>query len=53
VRWQHDRRLTGCQVTDAIAFEPRVGALGGLQAFALEATFRWRHRRLRRRFGTV
>jgi hypothetical protein len=58
VRWHHDRRLeplgaTGCRVIDAIAFEPRVQALGGLQAFASEATFRWRHRRLRWRFGTA
>jgi hypothetical protein len=30
-----------------------VRALGGLQAFAFEAAFRWRHRRLRRRSGTA
>jgi hypothetical protein len=56
--WSHDRRLLplpagGCRVVDDIAFEPRVRALRGLQAFILEAAFRWRHRRLRRRFGVV
>jgi len=40
-------------VIDVVAFEPRIRALGGLQAFVFEATFRWRHRRLRRRFGTA
>lgn len=51
--WWHDRTLLplaegGCRVVDAVAFTPRVRALGGLQAFVLEAMFRWRHRRLRR-----
>ena len=55
--WHHDRTLEplpggGCRVTDRIAFEPRVPALGGLMAFLFEATFRWRHRRLRARFGS-
>src|SRR4051794_38518614 len=54
--WHHDRALQplpggGCRVVDRIAFRPRVPALGGLMAFFFEATFRWRHRRLRRRFG--
>lgn len=54
--WHHDRHLDplaggGCRVVDEIGFEPRVRALGGLQALVLEAMFRWRHRRLRRRFG--
>jgi ligand-binding SRPBCC domain-containing protein len=56
--WHHDRSLDplpdgGCRVTDEIGFEPRLGAAGGLQAFVLEAMFRWRHRRLRRRFGAA
>jgi hypothetical protein len=55
--WHHDRTLMpleggGCRVVDEIAFEPRVAPFGGLMALAFEATFRWRHRRLRRRFGT-
>jgi ligand-binding SRPBCC domain-containing protein len=54
--WHHDRDLLplpggGCRVVDRIGFEPRVPAAGGLMAFLFEATFRWRHRRLRRRFG--
>jgi hypothetical protein len=54
--WHHDRSLLplaggGCRVVDRIAFTPRVAALGGLQAFLFEATFRWRHRRLRARFS--
>jgi ligand-binding SRPBCC domain-containing protein len=54
--WHHDRSLDplpggGCRVVDRIAFTPRVAALGGLQEFLFEATFRWRHRRLRGRFG--
>jgi ligand-binding SRPBCC domain-containing protein len=56
--WHHDRSLSdlpggGCRVVDRIAFEPRVRALGGLQAFFFEATFRWRHRRLQGRFGAL
>ena len=53
--WHHDRSLIpvdgGCRVVDQIAFTPRLAALGGLQALMFEATFRWRHRRLRARFG--
>jgi len=55
--WHHDRSLEplagGCLVVDRIGFEPRVPALGGLQALFFEATFRWRHRRLRARFGVA
>jgi hypothetical protein len=55
--WHHDRALSpladgGCAVVDNVAFEPRVRGLGGLQAFLFEAAFRWRHRRLRRLFGS-
>jgi len=51
--WHHDRTLVplpagGTRVIDAIAFAPRLPALGGLMAFLFELTFRWRHRRLRR-----
>ena len=53
--WHHDRSVEplagGCRVTDRIGFEPRVRLLGGLQAFLFGLTFRWRHRRLRKRFG--
>jgi ligand-binding SRPBCC domain-containing protein len=54
--WWHDRELIalpggGTRVVDEIRFAPRIPGLGGLQAFVFEAFFRWRHRRLRRRFG--
>ena len=54
--WWHDRELVGLpgggtRVVDEVRFVPRAGALGGLMAFVFEAMFRWRHRRLRRRFG--
>jgi hypothetical protein len=54
--WHHDRSLLdlpggGCRVVDSVGFEPRVAVFGSLMAFTFEATFRWRHRRLRRRFG--
>jgi hypothetical protein len=55
--WRHDRTIEplpsgDCRVIDRIGFVPRIAVLGGLQELALEATFRWRHTRLRRRFGT-
>jgi ligand-binding SRPBCC domain-containing protein len=54
--WHHDRSLSelpggGCRVTDEIGFTPRLRPFGGLHALVLEAMFRWRHRRLRARFG--
>jgi ligand-binding SRPBCC domain-containing protein len=54
--WWHDRSLLplangGTRVVDHIRFTPRVGLMGGLQAFVFQAMFRWRHRRLRSRFG--
>jgi hypothetical protein len=36
-----------------VAFTPRLRAAGGLQALTFEATFRWRHRRLRRIWGAA
>ena len=56
--WHHDRSLLslpggGCRVVDSVGFTPRVALFGGLMAFLFEATFRWRHRRLRRRFGVA
>ena len=54
--WNHDRTVMpldggGCRVVDQIGFSPRVAVFGGLMALTFEATFRWRHRRLRSRFG--
>ena len=42
------RSPDGTRVVDEVAFAPRLRAAGGLQALVFEATFRWRHRRLRR-----
>jgi ligand-binding SRPBCC domain-containing protein len=54
--WHHDRILLpleggGCRVVDQIGFAPRLPLIGGFMALTFEATFRWRHRRLRARFG--
>jgi ligand-binding SRPBCC domain-containing protein len=56
--WHHDRSVEalpggGCRVTDRIAFEPRVRSAAGLQQRVLGLLFRWRHRRLRERFGRL
>jgi len=56
--WHHDRTVErlpggGCLVVDEVAFLPRVPGTAGLQAFLVEAVFRRRHLRLRRRFGTA
>ena len=53
--WEHDRTLapngSGCVVRDRLGFEPRVPGMGPLLDRIIRATFRHRHRRLRRRFG--
>ena len=50
--WHHDRTLTtvaaGTRIVDEVAFTPRLRAIGGLLTVVFAATFRWRHRRLRR-----
>jgi ligand-binding SRPBCC domain-containing protein len=56
--WHHDRTLLslpggGCRVVDQIGFSPRLPGFGGLMELTFEATFRWRHRRLRARFGAA
>jgi ligand-binding SRPBCC domain-containing protein len=55
--WHHDRTLHplaggGTRVVDEVAFAPRLALAGGLQALVFEAAFRWRHRRLRRIWGS-
>ncbi len=54
--WEHERLITvtdaGCRLTDRLRFEPRVPALGRLFAVIFRAVFAWRHRNLRRRFGS-
>ena len=53
--WEHERTLAsegdGCRVSDRLAFEPRLPGMGPLLERIVRATFRHRHRRLRRRFG--
>jgi ligand-binding SRPBCC domain-containing protein len=54
--WEHERTLepdgaTGCRVHDRLSFEPRLPGMGPLLERIVRATFRHRHRRLRRRFG--
>jgi ligand-binding SRPBCC domain-containing protein len=54
--WEHERTLepdgaSGCRVRDRLSFEPRVPGMGPLLERIIRATFRHRHRRLRRRFA--
>ena len=53
--WEHERTLepagSGCRVRDRLGFEPRLPGTGPLLERVVWATFRHRHRRLRRRFG--
>ena len=53
--WEHTRTIEavagGSEVTDAIAWEPRLPVPGRALRPLFRAIFRHRHRRLRRRFG--
>jgi ligand-binding SRPBCC domain-containing protein len=54
--WEHERTLeptgdSATRVSDRLSFEPRVPGSGPLLERFIRATFRHRHRRLRRRFG--
>jgi ligand-binding SRPBCC domain-containing protein len=53
--WEHERTIepgdSGCVVTDRIRYEPRVPLPDFLLRPLLAAVFRYRHRRLRRRYG--
>lgn len=56
--WIHERSLDplpngGCQLTDRVAFSPRVPLLGELEVLVVGAIFRHRHHRLRAVFGTA
>lgn len=53
--WHHDRVVRdtdqGCTVTDHVAWESRLPIPGALQRPIFKFVFRYRHRRLQRRFG--
>ena len=54
--WEHERTLEpagdqATRVSDRLSFEPRLPGSGPLLERIIRATFRHRHRRLRRRFG--
>jgi hypothetical protein len=53
--WEHERTIEplagGCELTDRVAWEPRLPLPGALLRPLVAAVFRHRHRRLRRRFG--
>lgn len=53
--WEHRRTIepdgTGCVVTDAIRYEPRLPVPHALLRRVYGLVFAWRHRNLRRRFG--
>ena len=54
-RWEHERTIepldTACVLTDSIRYEPRVPAPDFLLRPLFAGIFRYRHRRLRRRYG--
>jgi ligand-binding SRPBCC domain-containing protein len=53
--WHHDRELEPCtagtQITDRLAWAPRLPGAGLIFRVVVPRLFRWRHRQLRRRFG--
>jgi ligand-binding SRPBCC domain-containing protein len=53
--WEHQRWLTsengGCRVVDQLSFKPRMPGMGPVIERFIRATFRHRHKRLRRHFG--
>jgi ligand-binding SRPBCC domain-containing protein len=58
--WEHERTIEptgdhggGCVLTDRVSYEPRIPVPDALLRALYTAIFRYRHRRLRRRFGGV
>jgi ligand-binding SRPBCC domain-containing protein len=53
--WEHERTIeptaSGCQVTDRVSWQPRLGMPGRPLRPAIGWFFRHRHKRLRRHFG--
>lgn len=54
--WIHKREVVGsdssCRVADTIEFEPRLAFLGRVLKPVYRFVFRYRHRNLRKRFGS-
>jgi ligand-binding SRPBCC domain-containing protein len=54
-QWEHERTIDscpeGCTVTDRVSYEPRVPLPDSVFRALYRLIFRYRHRRLRRRFG--
>lgn len=63
--WEHERVIEplapgahgatarGCRLTDRVGFEPRIAPLGAVYEAIFRRIFAHRHRRLRKRFGTL
>jgi ligand-binding SRPBCC domain-containing protein len=53
--WEHERTIeadpAGCRVSDRISYQPRLALPDAVLAPLYRSIFRYRHRRLRRRFG--
>lgn len=54
--WEHERSLSpllnGCEITDTIRFSPRIERLGFIYLAIFKFVFNWRHRNLRKQFGS-
>lgn len=55
--WRHERWIEpvqgGCRITDRITAVPRLPGTGVAVRRIVRLLFRWRHRRLRQRFGVL
>ncbi|HET7443551.1 MAG TPA: hypothetical protein VFJ57_02725 [Solirubrobacterales bacterium] len=53
--WEHERTIEpregGCELTDRVAWEPRLPLPGVLLKPLIRAVFKHRHKRLQARFG--
>jgi ligand-binding SRPBCC domain-containing protein len=54
-RWEHERTIephrSGCLITDSVRYEPRIPLPDSLLRRLFASVFRYRHRRLRGRYG--
>jgi hypothetical protein len=54
--WEHERTIEpregGCELTDRLAWEPRLPIPGALLKPLIRLVFRHRHKKLRQRFGS-